>query len=127
MGMNGADVLVLIDGNVVGSQRDCTFEETDDGVDYSSKDSRARRVGCGRYGSTVSLDGLYVPSDAAYQALQSAIRVGTLVVLRRQEAGAAIEEADVRVDSLSDKDPDQEECTISAKFTIDGQWVELAT
>ena len=135
MGMNGSDILVLANTGttlvpvyeVVGSQRDVTFEETDAGIDVSSKDSRATRVLPGRYGSTVSLDALYIPSDAAYQALKAAIRNGVMIKVLRQESGVSLEEATARLDSVGEAAPDQAEATISVAFTIDGEWAEVAT
>jgi len=66
--MNGTDILILVEGNLLGSQRDVTIEETTESIDMSSKDGRARRVIPGRYASTLSLDEVYVPDDTAYLA-----------------------------------------------------------
>jgi len=122
--MNGADVLVLVEGDLVGSQRDVTFDETTESIDMSSKDSRARRVEPGRYSATVSLDGLYVPDDEAYERLKSAMRVGTKVQLMRQEEGVILESAMAVVTSLSEAAPDEEGCTVSSSYDIDGEWLE---
>ncbi len=122
--MNGTDILILIDGVAVGSQRDCSFEETNDKIDMSSKDGRARRVDAGRYGATLSLDALYVPSDAAYQALKTAMRAGTKVTVNRSELGGVTESAQAIVTSLSGEAPDQDAATISIDLTIDGEWTE---
>ena len=78
--MNGTDVLVLVNTGTnespvwtaVGSQRDCSFEETNEEIDMSSEDGRAKRVIAGRYASTLSLDALYVPDDTAYLDLKTA-------------------------------------------------------
>lgn len=120
--MNGADVLILIDGDVVGSQRDVTFEESTEEIDVSSKASRAKRVIAGRYSASVSLDALYVPSDTAYQALKTALRDGTLVTVLRQEDGVALEHAEALVTKISEKTPDQGEAVVSVDLTIDGEW-----
>lgn len=127
MAMNGTDILVLIEGVVMGSQRDVTFDETTDAIDVSSKDGRARRVLPGRYASDVTFDALYVPSDTAYQSLKDAMRLGTFVTVRRQESGVALEDAEAIVTSLSDKGPDQAEATVSIGLAIDGDWVEVGT
>ena len=128
--MNGADVLLLVnlgtdgdpDWSVVGSQRDVTFDESTEEIDVSSKDSRARRVIPGRYGSTISLDALYVPDDSAYLALKDAMRDGEIIQVQRQESGAALEYADAVITGLSEGMPDQGEATVSADLTIDGMW-----
>ena len=123
MAMNGTDVLLLVDGEVVGSQRDVTFEENTAEIDVSSKTAgRAQRVIAGRYTSSISLDALYVPTDTAYQSLKAAKRAGTLVQVVRQEDGTDLEEADALITSLSEAFPDQGEATISISLTIDGDW-----
>jgi len=127
MGMNGTDILVLIEGVVVGSQRDVTFDETTDEIDVSSKDNRAMRVLPGRYSSKVTFDALYVPGDTAYNSLKDAMRLGTFVTVRRQESGAALEDAEAIVTGLSDAGPDQAEATVAINLTIDGNWAEVGT
>jgi len=123
MAMNGTDILIWIDGNCVGSQRDVTIDETTAEIDVSSKDSRAMRVLPGRYGSTISLDALYVPDDAAYLDLQAAMRNGTFVEVVVLEEGVVLESADAIVTSLSRSGPDQGEATVSCGLRIDGEWV----
>lgn len=135
MAMNGADVLILVNTGtpaapvmeIVGSQRDATFDETTAEIDVSSKDSRSMRVLPGRYGSTVSLEALYVPTDAAYLVLKNAMRDGDFVTIRRQEEDADLEEADAIVTSLSEAAPDQDGCTVSISLRIDGDWSEVGS
>lgn len=124
---NGTDILVLIEGHVVGSQRDASFDEKTESIDASSKLSRAKRVLPGRYSGTVSLEALYIPSDAAYQDLIAAMRNGTFVTVRRQEYGSAVEEAEAIVTGLKTGAPDQDVSIVSAELEIDDQWVELGT
>lgn len=120
---NGTAVLVMIDGDVIGSQRGVTFEETTAEIDVSSKDSRAMRVVGGRYGATVSLDALYVPDDNGYERLQAAMRNGSLITVIREEEGDVLESAAALVTKLSGEAPDQDAATISATLRIDGEWV----
>jgi len=130
MAMNGADVLLLVNTGsevspvyeAVGSQRDVSFEETTEGIDASSKDSRAGRVLPGRYGASVSLEHLYVADDDAYLALRTAMRDGTLIKIRRQDEGVEIEEADALITSLGTAAPDQDVMVVSCELTIDGEW-----
>lgn len=122
MAMNGTDILIYIDGDLVGSQRDVTWEETTEEIDVSSKDSRAMRVLPGRYGATISLDGLYVPDDTAFLALQTAMRTGVMVEVWRMEDSVVEESADAIVTSLSHNGPDQGEATVSISLRIDGEW-----
>lgn len=135
MAMNGTDILLLVNTGmpsvpvyeVVGSQRDVTFDETTEEIDVSSKSSRAKRVLPGRYSSEISLEALYVPSDAAYLALKDAMRNGTLIKVLRQESGVSLEEATAMIGALGEAGPDQGEATVSIKLTVDGEWAEVAT
>lgn len=120
--MNGADVLIYIDGTLVGSQRDVEFKESNEEIDYSSKDSRAFEGGPGRYKATASFEALYVPTNAAYIALKAAMRNGTYVDVVRQEEGADLEEAEAFITSLSEKAPDQDAVTVSCDIVINGEW-----
>jgi len=121
--MNGADILVWIDGEMVGSQRDVTFEDANESIDMSSKDSRARKVDYGRYSSTISLDALYVPTDVAYQSLKNAERNGIKVEVVRVQEGATLESCMAVITSLSEAGPDQDAATVSISFDVDGEWV----
>jgi len=135
MGMNGSDILLLVNTGseavpayeVVGSQRDVTFEETTEEINYSSKDSRAKRVGPGRYGASISLDALYVPTNECFQALKAAKRNGEMILVARQEDGVTIETADAMIANMSQSFPDQGEATISISLTVDGFWTELGS
>jgi len=135
MAMNGTDLLLLANTGtptvpvyeVVGSQRDVTFDEGTEEIDFSSKDSRAFRVGAGRYKATLSLDALYVPTDAAYLALREAHRDGELILVARQEEGVTTETADALITTMSGSFPDQGEATISIDLTVDGFWTELVS
>ena len=134
-GMSGSDILLLVNTGtpdvpayeVVGSQRDVTFDEATEVIDFSSKAGRARRVGPGRYSASLSLDALYVPDDAAYLALKGAMRDGELILVARQEDGVTTETADALITSMSEAAPDQAEATISISMEIDGEWTEVGT
>lgn len=135
MAMNGSDVLLLVNTGtptvpvyeVVGSQRDVTFDEANAEIDVSSKDGRPKRVLAGRYSASLSLDALYVPTNADYLALRDALRNGELILVARQEEGVTIETADALIASMSQSFPDQGEATISIALTIDDAWVEVGT
>ena len=135
MAMNGTDVLLLVNTGTelvpsyeaVGSQRDVSFEETTEEIDVSSKDSRAKRVLPGRYGATISLDALYVPSDSAYGKLKNAMRNGTLIMVAKEVDDVTIETASALITSMSEADPDQAESTISISLTLDGEWTVVGS
>jgi predicted secreted protein len=128
--MNGTDLLILANTGTpevpvyaaVGCQRDATIDEATATIDVSCKDSRAQRVLPGRYSSTLSLDALYVPDDAAYLALQTANRDGELILVAKEIAGVVTETASAKIDTMSESFPDQGEATISISLTIDGFW-----
>lgn len=133
MALNGADVLLY--GNtgsdavpvwtVVGSQRDVSTSESTAAIDGSSKDSRAARVQAGRFSATLSLDALYVPTDAAYAALKTSFRNGVLIKCRIRESGVDKEEGKFLLTSFSRNFPDQEESTFSLEGALDGFWTIL--
>lgn len=135
MANNGTDLLILVNTGTpsvpvyeaAGSQRNATIEETTATIDVSSKDSRAQRVLPGRYASTISLDALYVPTDAAYLALKSANRNGDLVLVARQFEGVVTEIVSAKIDSMSESFPDQDAATISISLTVDGEWQEYSS
>lgn len=133
--MNGSDVLLLANTGTdesptyvaVGCQRGVTFEETNEEIDMSCKDSRAKRVIAGRYTAALSMDAVYVPDNTAYLALKTALRDGELILVRREEEGVAIEEAHALITSMSSEFPDQDAATISIDMTIDDGWTEVGS
>lgn len=124
--LNGTLVILVIDDLVVGHQRGLTVAETNASVDFSSKNQRERRVGYGRYESTVSVQHLYVPNASGYNAIQVASRTGQMVELIRRESGSGFETATAKIDSVSGDFPDQGEAVISVDFSIDGAWAPVA-
>lgn len=130
MAINGTDVLLKVNTNTsaspvwvaVGSQREASLEETTEEIDVSTKDGREKVIIPGRYGSTISLDSLYVPSDTAYGALKNAMRDGDLIMIQTTQSGSVVESATALVTSMSTSFPDQDAATISISLTIDGEW-----
>ena len=135
MGMNGTDILLLVNTGTpsvpvyeaVGSQRDVTFTENTAEIDVSSKDSRATRVLPGRYSAKISMGALYVPDDAGYQALKAAMLDGTMILVARQISGVTTEIATAIVTDLSPAAPDQEAATVSVELSVDNFWVEVGS
>lgn len=133
--INGTRVLLLANTGTdespvytpVGSQRDATIDESNDVIDYSSKDGRARRVGPGRYSTTISLDALYVPHNNAYLALQTASRTGALIKVAVELDEAITETAMAMVSDISGSFPDQGEATISISLDVDGEWQQAGS
>ena len=128
--LNGTDVLLLVNVGTevspsyveVGSQRDATIDESNAEIDFSSKEGREARVAAGRYGSTITLEALYVPDDEAYLALKNAQRAGDAILVRVSELGVEMEEADAVITGFTRNFPDQDASTCSIGLTIDGAW-----
>lgn len=135
MAMNGTDVVLLVNTGtellpvyeVVGSQRDVTFELTTAEIDVSSKDSRTTRVIGGRDKQTLSLEGLYVPTNDAYLALEAAREDGELILVAKQVDGVTVATAHALITSLSQNFPDQDAATVSISMTIDDTWTEVGS
>jgi predicted secreted protein len=134
MAINGADVLVLVNTGtelvpvwtVVGSQTNVKFGEKNATIDTSNKQSgRFSEFLVGRYDATVDLDSLYIPSDAAYASLKDATRNGALIRIRRQESGAALEEASALVTTLNGEFADQAAGKLSATLQVSGAWTAV--
>jgi len=107
----------------VGSQRDATFDEKTNAVDVSAKDQRQAQYLPGKYSASITMSHLYVPSDAAFSALKSAMRSGSKIVVARQESGTETEHASAVITELSGNFKDQTEGVVSLTIAVDGPWV----
>ena len=133
-GINGADVLILVDVGVstpsfvvAAGQRDVTFDESNNLIDISSKDTgRIEEVLMGRLTQTVTLDMLFINGDAGYLALKDASRNGTSITIRRRFQGADIEDATAFVETRSETFPDQDAGLVSLSFRLSGSWVTVS-
>ncbi len=129
-GINGADVLVIIDVGistpnfvVAAGQRDVTFDESNNLIDISSKDTgRIEEVLMGRLTQTVTLDMLFINGDAGYLALKDAARNGTSIDIRRRFQGSDIEQVTAFVETRSETFPDQDAGLVSLSFRLSGSW-----
>lgn len=133
-GVNGADILVIIDVGVsapsfvvAAGQRDVTFDESNNLIDISSKDTgRIEEVLMGRLTQTVTLDMLFINGDAGYLALKDAARNGTSIDIRRRFQGADIEQVTAFVETRSETFPDQDAGLVSLSFRLSGSWVAVS-
>lgn len=133
-GINGADVLILVDVGVsapsfviAAGQRDVTFDESNNLIDVSSKDTgRIEEVLMGRLTQTVTLDMLFINGDAGYLALKDASRNGTAITIRRRFQGADIEDATAFIETRSETFPDQDAGLVSLAFRLSGAWVVVS-
>jgi hypothetical protein len=106
----------------LAEQRVVDFGEGSEPIDWSSKDSRFRRIMPGRYSSDVSAGGLYVPGDPPYLALQGAMRGHELILIRRCEDGVPIEDAIALVKAISIDAPDNDVGLMAVGLVVDGWW-----
>ncbi len=129
-GINGADVLIVIDVGVstpsfvvAAGQRDVTFDESNNIIDISSKDTgRIEEVLVGRLSQNITLDMLFVDGDAGRAALQDASRNGTEISIRRRFQGGDIEQVTAFVETRSESFPDQDAGVVSLGFRLSGSW-----
>jgi len=130
MSLNGATVLLSVRTasgpdvyTTIGSQTGLSVSDSNEEIDYSSKDSRNFTGAAGRYKSTISCDMLYVPSSTSLAALKTAVRAGTAVRVRVSAMGAdPVEQADGFITSYDREMPDQGPCTVSLQVTVTGAW-----
>jgi len=106
----------------VGSQTQAKFDEKTKAIDITNKSSRNKQYIPGEYDATVTLDHLYIPTDAAYLQLKNAMRSGTALMLQRQEGGAALEQAIAIVTQITGDFKDKAPATISVTFQVSGNW-----
>jgi hypothetical protein len=106
----------------LAEQRVVDFGEGSEPIDWSSKDSRFRRIMPGRYSADVSAGGLYVPNDPPYLALQGAMRGHELILIRRCEDGIPIEDAIALVKAISIDAPDNDVGLMAVGLVVDGWW-----
>ena len=126
--ISGTAVLLEIDTTgvpnyaVMAFQRDLQVNESSETIDFSSKDSRNMVLQAGRYASEVTLDAAYVPSEAAYTALETAHRDGDVIKIRQQVSASPDEVADCVVTSLDRSFPDQGASIAAIGLAITGAW-----
>jgi hypothetical protein len=122
IGINGTDVVLLINGIQIPAQRGATQSETVAVIDMSSKDSPAMRVAPGRYTSKLSLTALYVPGASGYDAIQAAFRQRDYIDVIRKELGSSIETASAIISEMSPQFPDSAASVITLNLEVDDTW-----
>lgn len=126
--INGTAVLLEIDIDgmptytVMAMQRDLQVNEANETIDFSTKDAREMVIEAGRYSSEVNLDAAYVPSEAAYTALEVASRAGNVIKIRQQVSASPDEIADCIVTGIDRAFPDQGASIASISLAITGAW-----
>lgn len=135
MALNGTQFLLYCNTGSVGSpvwtvvasQKDLKVNESVAKIDTSSKDSPDETVLGGRYSSQVDFDALYVPTDAAYQALESSFRNRALILVQVWNASTAEQQANCLITKLDRAFPDQKEATVALSCVVSGGWTTLVS
>lgn len=128
MAFNGTDMLLQVNtGTVmtptwstVGSQRDCSIEDSIAEIDVSSKDGREMEVLPGRVSYQITLDHLYVPGSTEQDLIKTSARAGTLVQLQELEDSVAGDVYSGYITSRNISFPDQGESVVSLTLRVTG-------
>lgn len=122
-GLEGAKLLVLIDGTGLAGARNVSIPRTNAPLDTSAAaDFPDKTYMPGWNDGSLDLDGLYVPNDAAWADLLTAYETGAMVTLSEQEDGAVIYTASAVITGLTKTATIGDTITCSASFQISGGW-----
>lgn len=134
--LRGVDLVIMVNTgdettpvwSVVGGQRSATISETVETLDATTKDSDPGTYDYeyGLYTWTISCEGIYIPDDASYQLLKTAMRGRQKVKVRIQEAGTATEEGYAILTSRELEAPYEDMATYSVEMQGTGQLQALA-
>lgn len=131
VGLNGADVLLYVDTGAefeaLAGQRGATRDRNAATIDVSHKLDKYERFIPGRLSSQLAFDGLWVPNDDAYLALEAAYDDQETIVCRLIRNGEPWKEADGFLTSISEAFPDQDAATITATFQVSGAWRDVGS
>lgn len=126
MAIAGMSVLLMVNTGseatpsyvAVGEQKGMSLESSRNLIEVSSKNNDHATFVYGRKSDTISLEALYVPSDAGFAALQDAMEQKKTIMIRRSEDGVAIEEAEALVGTFSIEFPDEDAAVCSVELTL---------
>jgi len=132
-GINGTDVVLVVDGIQIPAQRSASQTEKVATIDMSSKDSPGMRRAPGRYDSSLALTALYLPGASGFDALRTAFRDRQYVDVIRYEpstqqswpagwTASGVEMASCIITDMSPQFPDQDASTISLTLEVDDTW-----
>lgn len=133
MALDGAKVLVMVNTGTdvsptwtaVGEQTELSAESTVNLIEVTSKDDGHTKWLYGVSDDTVTLSSMYVPDDAAMEALRTAKKNKATVIIRRTLDGTAIEEAEALIESISDTWPNNDASTTEVSFQLNEEWHEV--
>jgi hypothetical protein len=122
---NGSDVLIMVGEEVLAFQQSAARSQPRTMINLSAKGDPDEVSRPGRRpASTLSLDGLWSPSQGAYQQLLANYRADPPVPVTVVIAvdGDPFEQASAYVTQLDESWPDEQGATFSATLTISGGW-----
>lgn len=128
MAKNGSNVLLLVNTGTsdsptyeaVAQQRSLSEESSRDMIETTTKVDDAKTYDYGEEDNSMTVEGLYTPSDAAFSALQDAKDNTEKILVRRSEDGVEIEEATALVENISKEYPRNDNSTFTVDLQIDG-------
>ena len=130
--INGAQLILRVDGSDVAYQRDVSFDGKNKLIDTSNKLSGRRATYLvGRQDEDIKLDYLF-SDDASYAALQTAFRTGATISVAKfmtddtnpsqTSSFTVVETADAVITDLSEKFKDQDAAMATVGIKISGNW-----
>jgi predicted secreted protein len=130
MALLGNNVLLLVQTSAgppgvyteVGSQTGVKFTKKAQAIDVSDKSSYERKYLAGERDETITLDHLYIASDAGYAALLAAWQAGTPIVVERNESGSNLEYASAIVTQLDVDAKKDAASTVAVTLQVTGGW-----
>lgn len=97
----GQDITIVAGGLILAKARTASWRSTSEMVDTSAMDDSWDEFDDGSQGWTMSIEQIWVPNDAAYQALRAAKTNGTLVWLKWVNAAGQGERGQAYISELS--------------------------
>lgn len=130
MAFDGSDILLFVNTGTESSpsyeaaayQRSYSQESSRDMIETTVKQDDAKTYEYGELDESLTVEGLYAPSDAAFAALQDAKDNASTILVRRSEDGSEVEEATALVENISVDAPRNDVRTFSSDLQITGKW-----
>jgi predicted secreted protein len=126
----GNSVLLYIETSTgvytkLGGQRDVNLGRSADALDASDKDDIHNHYEGGQRSSQVTLDRLFVKSDAAYAKLLDAWNNNIKVGVEERVDNVAVNRASAVLTDVSEANAFNGMTTCSVSFQIDGAWTPV--
>lgn len=122
--VNGNDIFISVDGDVIGCTTSSGFESTREVIDATCKDNNgARNVLLGALSATLPFDGLWNPASGySVEDLLNLNKDGTLVEVKFGVTDTLVITANARLSTISLTGSVNSAATYSGTFEVDGEW-----